>query len=97
MELALGITRGLLKGLAYAHDHKGLDGEPLNIVHRDISPQNVLVTLLLLSGLRAIALHPWLFRLLSALVLPVVGLWWLWRTRAPADPGESAGGGGGTA
>jgi serine/threonine-protein kinase len=44
LELALGITRGLLKGLGYAHDHKGLDGEPLNIVHRDISPQNTIVT-----------------------------------------------------
>jgi serine/threonine-protein kinase len=43
-ELALAITRGLLKGLAYAHDHKGLDGEPLDIIHRDISPQNTIVT-----------------------------------------------------
>ena len=39
--------------------------------------QNVLVTLLLLSGLRAIALHPWLFRPLLALVLPVVALIWI--------------------
>lgn len=31
------------------------------------------------------------------LVLPVVGLWWLWHTRAPADPGGSAGHGGGPA
>ena len=31
------------------------------------------------------------------LVLPVVGLWWLWRTRPPADPAESAGGGRGAA
>jgi serine/threonine-protein kinase len=43
-EMALGIARGLCKGLSYAHDHKGLDGEPLNIVHRDISPQNTIVT-----------------------------------------------------
>jgi serine/threonine-protein kinase len=44
IEMALGISRGLCKGLSYAHDHKGLDGEPLNIVHRDISPQNTIVT-----------------------------------------------------
>ncbi len=44
LEMALGVTRGLLEGLGYAHDHKGLDGEPLNIVHRDISPQNTIVT-----------------------------------------------------
>lgn len=44
MEMALGIARGLCKGLSYAHEHKGLDGEPLNIVHRDISPQNTIVT-----------------------------------------------------
>ncbi|MBW2264145.1 MAG: serine/threonine protein kinase, partial [Deltaproteobacteria bacterium] len=43
-EMALGVVRGLCKGLSYAHDHKGLDGEPLNIVHRDISPQNTIVT-----------------------------------------------------
>jgi len=44
LEMALGISRGLCKGLAYAHEHKGLDGEPLNIVHRDVSPQNTIVT-----------------------------------------------------
>jgi hypothetical protein len=39
--------------------------------------QNVLLTLLLVAGLRAIALHPWLFRLLTALVLPVIALIWI--------------------
>jgi eukaryotic-like serine/threonine-protein kinase len=32
------------RGLAYAHDKRGPDGAPLGIVHRDVSPQNVLVS-----------------------------------------------------
>ncbi|HEY2748613.1 MAG TPA: serine/threonine-protein kinase [Polyangia bacterium] len=32
------------RGLAYAHDKRGSDGVPLGIVHRDVSPQNVLVS-----------------------------------------------------
>ncbi len=32
------------KALHYAHHLKGTDGHPLHIVHRDISPQNILVT-----------------------------------------------------
>src|SRR5690606_7304724 len=31
-------------GLSYAHNAKRLDGTPLEIVHRDINPQNVLVS-----------------------------------------------------
>jgi len=34
----------VLKGLAYAHDLTSPDGKPLGIVHRDISPHNVLVS-----------------------------------------------------
>ncbi|MAQ14481.1 MAG: hypothetical protein CMN30_06755 [Sandaracinus sp.] len=44
LEHTLAIVMGCCKGLAYAHDRRDLDGEPLEIVHRDISPQNVLVT-----------------------------------------------------
>ncbi|HWE26747.1 MAG TPA: serine/threonine-protein kinase, partial [Polyangia bacterium] len=32
------------RGLAYAHDKRGPDGASLGIVHRDVSPQNVLVS-----------------------------------------------------
>jgi serine/threonine protein kinase len=44
LEHALAIIIGVCKGLTYAHAHRGMSGEPLNIVHRDISPQNILVT-----------------------------------------------------
>jgi len=32
------------EGLASAHQKVGLDGRPLNVVHRDVSPQNIFVT-----------------------------------------------------
>jgi eukaryotic-like serine/threonine-protein kinase len=32
------------EGLHYAHTKVGIDGKPLHIVHRDVSPQNLLVT-----------------------------------------------------
>jgi serine/threonine protein kinase len=44
IEHALSIVLGVCAGLAHTHDRRGLDGAPLGIVHRDISPQNVLVT-----------------------------------------------------
>ncbi len=44
LEHALAIVIGVCKGLSYAHAHRGMSGEFLNIVHRDISPQNILVT-----------------------------------------------------
>ena len=43
-EHALGIILGVCAGLSYAHERRELDGTELNIVHRDISPQNVIVT-----------------------------------------------------
>src|SRR5580658_1875785 len=43
IEHALSVVLGVCAGLAYAHEKRGLDGAPLNIVHRDISPQNVIV------------------------------------------------------
>ncbi len=44
LEHALAIVLGCCAGLAYAHDKVDLDGEPMGIVHRDVSPQNILVT-----------------------------------------------------
>jgi serine/threonine protein kinase len=44
IEHALAITLGVCAGLAYAHDKRDLDGRLLGIVHRDISPQNIVVT-----------------------------------------------------
>jgi serine/threonine-protein kinase len=40
---AVSIISGMLHGLHAAHEAKSERREPLNIVHRDISPQNVLV------------------------------------------------------
>ena len=42
--LAVFIARELLQALAYAHGATGDDGVPLGIVHRDISPSNVLLS-----------------------------------------------------
>ncbi len=44
LEHALAIVLGCCAGLAYAPDKRDLDGEPMGIVHRDVSPQNILVT-----------------------------------------------------
>ncbi len=41
--VAASIAVGMLRGLHAAHEARGEDGRPLEIVHRDVSPQNVLV------------------------------------------------------
>ena len=41
---AARVVADACKALHYAHHLKGSDGKPLEIVHRDISPQNILVT-----------------------------------------------------
>jgi serine/threonine protein kinase len=38
------IAREAAKGLHYAHERRDDDGSPLGIVHRDVSPQNLLVS-----------------------------------------------------
>jgi eukaryotic-like serine/threonine-protein kinase len=43
VDIAVSIVVGVLHGLHAAHVAKGEDGEPLAIVHRDVSPHNVLV------------------------------------------------------
>jgi serine/threonine-protein kinase len=44
VEHTLGIATGVCAALDYAHTRKGFGDEDLHIVHRDISPQNILVT-----------------------------------------------------
>jgi serine/threonine protein kinase/Tfp pilus assembly protein PilF len=44
LENALYIVSRICSGLAYAHELKDFQGKPLNIIHRDISPQNILIT-----------------------------------------------------
>ncbi len=42
--LALYVTAEVCRALAYAHAKKRPDGKPLGIVHRDVSPHNVLIS-----------------------------------------------------
>ena len=44
VEHAAFITAKICEGLTYAHELKGNDGVPFKIVHRDMSPPNVLIT-----------------------------------------------------
>jgi eukaryotic-like serine/threonine-protein kinase len=44
VELGVHIMAEVARGLAYAHDRKDELGRPLGIVHRDVSPQNVLIS-----------------------------------------------------
>lgn len=43
IDVAVSIAVGTLNGLHAAHDAKDETGHPLGIVHRDVSPQNILV------------------------------------------------------
>jgi serine/threonine protein kinase/outer membrane biosynthesis protein TonB len=43
-ELWLRLICDVLAGLSYAHNLRDFDGKPLEVVHRDISPQNIFVT-----------------------------------------------------
>src|SRR4051812_11143269 len=40
----LTIIAGAAAGLHHAHDRIGVDGRPLDIVHRDVSPSNLMVS-----------------------------------------------------
>ncbi|MFT7624887.1 MAG: serine/threonine protein kinase, partial [Myxococcota bacterium] len=42
--IAAFLMMEVCKGLAHAHEQRGEDGEPLGIVHRDISPPNILIS-----------------------------------------------------
>src|SRR6188768_2873122 len=44
VEEAVFVATKICQGLAYAHELTTADGKPMNIVHRDITPANVLIT-----------------------------------------------------
>lgn len=44
IEIAVYITMQICNGLAHAHEKRDTDGNPLHIVHRDVSPPNALVS-----------------------------------------------------
>ena len=43
-ELAIFIVSRIARGLAYAHSRTDHKGNPLNIVHRDVCPKNIMIT-----------------------------------------------------
>lgn len=43
-EVAVWIAIEVSTGLDFAHEAVGLDGQPLNLVHRDLSPKNIRIT-----------------------------------------------------
>jgi serine/threonine-protein kinase len=43
LDAALHIALSVLRGLEYAHDARDDEGRPLHLVHRDVSPGNVLI------------------------------------------------------
>ncbi|MEO1337929.1 MAG: serine/threonine-protein kinase, partial [Myxococcota bacterium] len=43
-EIALAIITEVAHGLAYAHSATDARGSPLNVVHRDVSPPNILIS-----------------------------------------------------
>jgi serine/threonine protein kinase len=44
LEHAIGVAIGVCAGLHYAHEQVDADGRALDIVHRDVSPHNIIVT-----------------------------------------------------
>ena len=43
LAIHLRILGRVLAGLHYAHELRGFDGKPLSVVHRDVSPQNMIL------------------------------------------------------
>ena len=44
LELVLFVAQEMLKGLDFAHRATDQFGEPLNIIHRDVSPSNIMIS-----------------------------------------------------
>ncbi len=45
LAIAARLIAGAAAGLGHAHTKAGADGKPLGVVHRDVSPQNLIITL----------------------------------------------------
>src|SRR6185369_106649 len=43
-QAAIFIAHEILEALAYAHSRVGADGRPLSLIHRDVSPSNILLS-----------------------------------------------------
>ena len=43
IELALTVVAGAAAGLDHAHERRSSDGTPMGIVHRDVSPSNIMI------------------------------------------------------
>jgi serine/threonine protein kinase len=43
LDLALTVVAGAAAGLNHAHERRAADGTPLGIVHRDVSPSNIMI------------------------------------------------------
>jgi len=43
LELALTVVAGAAAGLNHAHERRSSDGTPMGIVHRDVSPSNIMI------------------------------------------------------
>jgi serine/threonine protein kinase len=43
LELALTVVAGAAAGLHHAHERRSADGVPMGIVHRDVSPSNIMI------------------------------------------------------
>jgi len=43
LDFTLTVAAAAASGLHYAHVRRGIDGEPLHIVHRDVSPSNLMI------------------------------------------------------
>ena len=43
VDIATFITSRICRGLEYAHSKRDADGLPLNLVHRDVSPNNIMI------------------------------------------------------
>ena len=44
VDIALYVAASMCAGLHHAHDARTIDGKPMDITHRDVSPQNVVLT-----------------------------------------------------